>query len=125
MGSIACSSDPNVTRDQAANATEKLKQESKEATVQVKKGAEQARTDLTAVAQGVKEGIHDKSSGSVDLNNATRQQLMGLPGINRTRADAIITHRPYSNAHDVVSKRAISEDEYQSIAGRVSAGSTR
>jgi DNA uptake protein ComE-like DNA-binding protein len=120
LGSIACSNDPNATRQQAANATEKLKQESKDATVQVKKGAEQARTDLTAVAQGVKDGINDKSSSSVDLNHATRQQLMALPGIGRPRADAIIAHRPYSNAHDVVTKRAISEDEYQNIASRVS-----
>jgi DNA uptake protein ComE-like DNA-binding protein len=123
LGSIACSNDPNVTRQQAANTTEKLKQESKEATVQVKKGAQQARTDLTAVAQGVKEGVKDKSSATVDLNHATKQQLMTLPGIGGTRADAIIARRPYGNAHDVVTKRAISEDEYQSIANRVSAGS--
>jgi DNA uptake protein ComE-like DNA-binding protein len=121
LGSIACSNDPNVTRQQAANATEKLKQDSKEATVQVKKGAEQARTDLTAVAQGVKDGINDKSSGSVDLNHATRQQLMALPGIGRPRADAIIARRPYNDAHDAVRKGAISEGEYQNIASRVSA----
>jgi DNA uptake protein ComE-like DNA-binding protein len=123
IGSIACSNDPNATRQQAANATEKLKQDSKEATVQVKKGAEQARTDLTAVAQGVKDGINDKSSATIDLNRATRQQLMSLPGIGATRADAIIAHRPYKDAHDVVTKRAISEDEYRNIANRVSAGS--
>jgi DNA uptake protein ComE-like DNA-binding protein len=123
LGSVACSNDPNVTRQQAANATEKLKQDSKEATMQVKKGAEQARTDLTAVAQGVKDGINEKSSATVDLNHATKRQLMSLPGIGAARADAIIAHRPYNNAHDAVTKRAISEDEYQRIANRISAGS--
>jgi DNA uptake protein ComE-like DNA-binding protein len=49
---------------------------------------------------------------------------MGLPGIDEPRANAIIADRPYRRAHDVVSKGAISEAEYQKISTHVTAGST-
>lgn len=121
IGGLACSNDPNVTRQQAANATEQIKKESREAAGNIKKGADTARTELTAAAQGVKEGLNDKSSSQVDLNSANRAQLMGLPGISERRANAIIANRPYQRAHDVVSKGAISEDEYQKIANHLRA----
>jgi DNA uptake protein ComE-like DNA-binding protein len=123
-GSIACSNDPNTTRQQAASATEQLKRDSREAAGNIKKGAATARTDLTAAAQGVKEGLNDKSSSELNLNDANKAQLMGLPGIDEPRANAIIADRPYRRAHDVVSKGAISEAEYQKISTHVTAGST-
>ena len=120
-GSIACSNDPNTTRRQAASATEQLKRDSREAAGNIKKGAATARTDLTAAAQGVKEGLNDKSSSELNLNDANKA---GLSGIDEARANAIIADRPYRRAHDVVSKGAISEAEYQKIAAHVTAGST-
>src|ERR1700736_1043150 len=116
MCGLACSSDPNVTRQQAANATEQLKKESREAAGNIKKGADTARTELTAAAQGVKEGLDDTKSSQVDLNTANKAQLMGLPGINERNANAIIAGRPYRHSHDVVSKGAVTEDQYQKIA---------
>lgn len=106
LACIACSNDPNAIRQQSQQATE-----------QVKKGAEQARTDLTAAAQGVKQGL--QSNSPVDLNSADKSQLMSLSGITDQQANAIIAHRPYRTAHDAVAKGAISESEYQAIANRV------
>jgi DNA uptake protein ComE-like DNA-binding protein len=123
-GGVACSNDPNTTRQQAASATEQLKRDSREAAGNIKKGAATARTDLTAAAQGVKEGLNDKSSSEVNLNDANKAQLMGLPGIDEARANAIIADRPYQRAHDVVRKRAITEAEYQKIAAHVTARSS-
>jgi DNA uptake protein ComE-like DNA-binding protein len=120
ISGIACSKDPNVTRQQAANATEQIKQDSREAAGNIKKGAETARTEITAAAQGVKEGLSDKGSSEVNLNTANKAALMGLPGINEARANAIIADRPYQHPHDIVSKRAITEDEFQKIASQVS-----
>ena len=125
IGSIACNNDPSATRRQAAKATEELKRDSREAAGDIKKGAEMAQTQLSAAAQGVKEGLDDKNSSQVDLNSANKAQLMGLPGINEARANAIIADRPYGRAHDVVRKGAITQDEYQQIASRVSVNSAR
>jgi DNA uptake protein ComE-like DNA-binding protein len=121
---IACNNDPNTTRQQAAKATEELKKDTREAAGDIKKGAETAKTQLTAAAEGVQQGANDKNSSQVDLNSANKPQLMGLPGINEARANAIIADRPYDRTHDVVSKGAITEDEYQRISGKVSAGSS-
>ena len=118
----ACSNDSNTTRQQARNATEELKRDSREAAGDLKKGTDQARTSLAAAAQGVKEGLNDKSSSQVDLNSANKAQLMGLPGIDEPQANAIIADRPYRNPHDAVKKGAISEDQYQKIADHVSTG---
>jgi len=123
IAGIACSNDPGTTRQQAANATEQLKRESREAAGNIKKGAAVAETQLTAAAQGVKEGINDKSSSLVDLNSANKAQLMGLPWIDEARANAIIADRPYQRPHDVVSKGAISANEFQKISNHVTVAS--
>ncbi|PYX98161.1 MAG: hypothetical protein DMG63_12585 [Acidobacteria bacterium] len=123
IAGIACSNDPGTTRQQAANATEQLKRESREAAGNIKKGAAVAETQLTAAAQGVKEGINDKSSSLVDLNSANKAQLMGLRGIDEARANAIIADRPYQRPHDVVSKGAISANEFQKISNHVTVAS--
>ena len=124
LAGTACTNNPNDTRQQATNATEQLKRDSREAAGEIKKGTAQARTQLTAAAQGVKEGLNDKSSSQVDLNSADQAQLMGLQGIDEARANAIIANRPYQRSHDVVRKGAISEAQYQKIAGNLTVGAS-
>ena len=119
IAGLACSNDAATTRQQAAKATEQLKKESREAAGDIKKGAAVAQTQITATAQGVKEGLNDKNSSLVDLNSANKAQLMGLPGIDEPRANAIIADRPYGRAHDVVAKGAISASEFQKISDHV------
>ena len=123
LGSIACSNDPGTTRQQAAKTTEQLKQESREAAGNIKKGAAVAQTQITAAAQGVKEGLNDKNSSLVDLNSANKAQLMGLPGIDEARANAIIADRPYQQPRDVVRKGAIRANEFEKISDHVTVGS--
>jgi len=122
FAATACSNNAGTTRQQAANTTEQLKREAREAAGDVKKGADTARTQLTAAAQGVKEGLNDKDSSQVDLNSANKSQLMGLPGIDEAQANAIIAGRPYQRSHEVVTKGAVSEDEYGKIARHVRVG---
>ena len=121
--SVACSNDPATTRKQAANATEQLKRDAREAAGDIKKGAAVTKTDLTAAAQGVKEGMNDKSSSQVNVNTASKAELMGLPGIEEAEANAIIADRPYRTPHQIVSKGAVREDEYQKISSRLTASS--
>src|SRR5262245_1554946 len=123
MAGMACSNDPGTTRQQAAKTTEQLKQESREAAGNIKKGTAMAQTQITAAAQGVKEGLNDKNSSLVDLNSANKAQLMGLPGINEARANAIMADRPYQQPRDVVRKGAISASEYEKISDHVTVGS--
>lgn len=123
IGGIACSNDAGTTRQQAAKATEEVKQQSREAAGNIKKGAAVAQTQITAAAQGVKEGLNDKNSSLVDLNSANKPQLMGLPGIDEPKANAIIADRPYQQPRDVVRKGAITTSDYERISQHVTVGS--
>lgn len=123
IGGIACSNDAGTTRQQAAKATEEVKQQSREAAGNIKKGAAVAQTQITAAAQGVKEGLNDKNSSLVDLNSANKPQLMGLPGIDEPKANAIIADRPYQQPRDVVRKGAITTNDYERISQHVTVGS--
>jgi competence protein ComEA len=55
----------------------------------------------------------------VDLNTASKQALMTLPGITETNAKKIIENRPYRTKADLTQKKVISPDAYAKIEARV------
>jgi DNA uptake protein ComE-like DNA-binding protein len=101
---IACTTkdNPDQIRERTAEATQTM------------------RRDAKAVAEGVKEGMNrDKA---LDVNEASREDLLTLPGLTERDADRIIAQRPFHNAQEMVSRRIISEAEYDRIHDRVIAG---
>ena len=88
---------------------------------QVRQKTAQATADLKdnakAVAQGIREGLNRPSSDHpLDLNTASKSQLMSLPGIDDAAADRIIAARPYDDTHQLLDKRILSRDQYGKIA---------
>ena len=57
----------------------------------------------------------------IDLNNASRDDLMSLDGIGEVRADAIIRARPFKAKTELVERRLIPEALYDKIADKVMA----
>jgi DNA uptake protein ComE-like DNA-binding protein len=57
----------------------------------------------------------------VDLNTASRDDLMNLEGIGEVRADAIIRARPFRAKTELVERRLIPESLYEKIADKVMA----
>jgi DNA uptake protein ComE-like DNA-binding protein len=98
---VSCSSNqsPDQIRQQTAQATEEVKRDTK------------------AVADGIRDGLSNKKA--VDLNKGSKDDLLTLPGITGPRADRIIAERPYASAHQLVTRRVVSEDEYAQIQDRV------
>jgi competence protein ComEA len=92
---------------------EELKRETAHATAEMKQ-------DVKAVA----EGIHDGLTGDhpVDLNQASKSQISSLPGVTDERADRIIAGRPYSSTAELVSRRIISQAEYDRIKDHILVG---
>lgn len=60
-----------------------------------------------------------KAEEALDLNTATRDQLVALPGIGSTYADAIIKNRPYKAKSELVSRKVIPSAAYKKIQSKV------
>ncbi len=78
-----------------------------------------AKADTKAVAEGIKEGLSKNTT--VNINSATKDELMKLPGITDARADRIIAARPYDSTEELVSKKVLTKGEYDQIASRITA----
>lgn len=61
------------------------------------------------------------ASSLIDLNSASRDDLMTLNGIGEVRADAIIRARPFKAKTELVERRLIPESLYEKIADKVMA----
>jgi len=91
---------------------EDLKERTAQATENVKR-------DAKAVAEGIRQGwSRDKP---LDLNTATREQLLSLPGMSSSDADGIIAGRPYSSPNELLARRIVSQADYDQFADRVTA----
>src|SRR5437879_8108945 len=97
--------DPDQLREKTAETTAELKRDAK------------------SVAEGVRDGL-SRDSSRVDLNSATREQLVGT-GLSRAQSDRVIEHRPYASTRELVTKRVLTEEEYNQIAPHVKAGEAR
>lgn len=92
--------------------TQELKEKTAQATAEVKHDAE-------AVAAGIREGwSRDKP---LDLNTATREQLLSLPGVTAAEATQVVAGRPYNDPGEVVTRRIMPKTEYDKIADQVTA----
>jgi len=100
---------PGCTQPQNS---QNLKEKTAEATAEVKRDAE-------AVAAGIREGwSRDKP---LDLNSATKEQLLSLPGMTAAEAGRVIAGRPYNEPGELVTRRILPKIEYDKIADRVTA----
>ncbi len=122
---VSCSnrqeSDQQI-RQQAQHATEQAKIDAQKAAADARVAAANAEREANDVAQGVRAGIHDHNgSGSVNVNSASRASLESLPGVTPAVARRIEDNRPYSSTHDMVRKGAVTQTEYDRIAGDVTA----
>ncbi|PYX06922.1 MAG: hypothetical protein DMG85_12440 [Acidobacteria bacterium] len=103
IGLVACSSN---------QSSEDIKEKTAQATAEIKQGAK-------AVAEGVREGwSRDKP---LNLNTATKEDLLKLPGITPAQADRIIAGRPYDDPKDLVTRRILPKTEYDKISDRLTA----
>jgi DNA uptake protein ComE-like DNA-binding protein len=90
-----------------------LKQKTAHTTAELKR-------DAKAVASGIKEGWGQYKTQ--DVNTATKEQLMTLPGVTAAEANRIIAGRPYNRTDDLVTRHILSKKEYDKIADLLKVG---
>ena len=110
--------DTNKTREEASKAASEFKQATKEAGKEIKKGAEEARKQGSAIAEGVRQGWNSDEK-PLNVNSASKSQLMALPGIDAKSANRIISGRPYQSKEDLENRGIVAKDEYQKIQDRI------
>jgi len=65
-------------------------------------------------------------AAEVDLNSATQEELVALPGIGPAKAKAIIDYRtahPFKSVDEVKNVRGIGDHLYESLKGKVTVSS--
>ncbi|MGA9473899.1 MAG: helix-hairpin-helix domain-containing protein [Terriglobales bacterium] len=97
---------------QQKESPQELREKTAQATAEVK-------SDAKAVTDGIREGWNRNQP--LDLNSASKEQLVSLPGITGAEADRVIAGRPYTEPAELVKRRILSKPEYDRISDRVTA----
>ena len=57
--------------------------------------------------------------GAVDLNTASKEELMSLTGIGTAKAEAIIAARPFTSTDEIKKVKGIGEGIYNNIKDEI------
>ena len=55
----------------------------------------------------------------VDINAASKEQLLALPGVDNSSAEKIIENRPYKKKNELKKRKIVCEETYKQISDRI------
>jgi competence protein ComEA len=77
-----------------------------------------AASNAKSASSASKSSTHS-SAPKVDLNSASREDLMKVPGIGDATADKIIAARPFKSKSELMSKKIVTESQYKKLSAHV------
>ena len=80
---------------------------------------------IVALASLLAVGAPLAAAERVDLNTATQEELVALPGVGPAKAKAIIDYRtahPFKTVDEVKNVRGIGDHLYESLKGKITVG---
>ena len=81
-------------------------------------GYAQGKAPATKTPPATKQ-VQKKATDLIDINSATKQQLMTIPGIGDAYSQKIIEGRPYRAKNELVQKNIIPQATYDKISGLI------
>jgi len=81
-----------------------------------------SQTTTTTTTRTTKKAA--RTSGKIDINSATKEELEALPGIGPATSQKIIDSRPYSAKSDLVKNKIVSATEYAKFKNSIVAHRT-
>ena len=80
-----------------------------------------AKTTAPAAAKSEKKSMAKASAAMIDINSASKEDLMKLAGIGDATAEKIIAGRPYTSKAQLESKGIVTKAQYAKIRAHVTA----
>jgi DNA uptake protein ComE-like DNA-binding protein len=69
--------------------------------------------------------VTDKVTNKLDINTASKDNLVKLEDVSDATADKIIAGRPYNNKHDLLTRKIVTQPTYDKIKDMIIAHATK